>query len=87
MDVKGEFPTFTSTLAAPSGVTGLGARVETLEVRAIVSAWHPAVLAAGVWTVTLERPQEPGDYALVWLTADPEPPAAFELFEALTLLP
>ncbi|WP_217913230.1 hypothetical protein [Miltoncostaea marina] len=72
-------------LTAPPGVAGLGARIEVPVTRAIVSAWAPAVLADGVWTVTLDAPPSVGDYLLVWRTPDPEPPA-YEAFVPLSVV-
>jgi len=61
--------TFTQTLLATEGTLpdGLGARVETPVIRAIVSAFTPATFADGVWSVTLDSPMFPGSYNLVWL--------------------
>lgn len=76
--------TFTATLPAPPGVTGLGARVEVPVTRAIASAWQPATLVGDTWTVTLDRPLDAGDYLLVWRTNDPEPPD-YETFVPLAV--
>ena len=66
---------FVATLIdPPEAPATFGARVEVPLTRAIVSAYHLAVLDAGVWTVELDAPLTAGEYLLVWRTPDPEPP-------------
>jgi hypothetical protein len=69
----------TTTLLAPGGLTGLGARIEVPVTRAIASGFVPASLVGGLWLVTVDAPVAAGDYLLVWRTSDPEPPT-FEAF-------
>lgn len=73
----------TATIAAPPGVTTLGARIEVPGTRAIVACWQTATLQGDQWTVTVDGPLKSGDYQLVWRTPDPEPPD-FETFVPIT---
>ena len=78
--------TFTASIPVPPGPpVGLGARVETPVVAAIVGAWQPASIGTDTATVVLEAPLNAGAYVVHWITADDHelnPPA----FQPLTVV-
>lgn len=81
-----------ATLIAPGVLPAaqMGARIETPYTRAIQAYWRPAAYdpVSGLWSVlfpSADMPTVAGEYNLVWMTNDPDPPE-MEVFIPLSLV-